>query len=72
MSKPILIPKDTTRFKHAHLVGPSISTDQDKELVDILYCTTERPHIEPDLLSLLGEAVRDFTPCGQEIYWRLK
>ena len=73
MSKSILLPRNIWVFKHPHLSGLTDYQIESLSLyTDALYCVTERPTIDPDILPLLGEVVRDFTPCGQEIYWRLK
>ena len=73
MSKPILIPLNIIMFKHPHLLGPKdFPVEEPAPYADVLYCTTARPIIDPDILPLLGEVARDLTPCGQEIYWRLK
>ncbi|KKM06808.1 hypothetical protein LCGC14_1740270 [marine sediment metagenome] len=73
MSKPILIPKNILVFKHPHLLGPAdFPSEAPPPYADVLYCVTERPHVDIEVLPLLGEVVRDITPCGQEIYWRLK
>ena len=73
MSRPILIPFNIIMFKHPHLLGPAdFPAEPPPPYADVQYCTTARPIIDPDIIPLLGEIVRDITPCGQEIYWRLK
>ncbi len=73
MSRPILIPFNMIAYKHPHLLGPTdFRGGPTLPYADVQYCTTVRPTIDSDILPLLGEVVRDITPCGQEIYWRLK
>lgn len=73
MSRPILISFNIIAYKHPHLLGPTdFPVESPPPYANVQYCVTERPIIDPDILPLLGEVVRDLTPCGQEIYWRLK
>lgn len=74
MSKPMLIPPNILIFKHPHIGKPwdEQTAGLPPRPEDTLFCETHRPVIDASVLPMLGEAIRDFTPCGQEIYWRLK
>ena len=75
MAKPIFIPLGKTRFLHPHLGRVSfMETETTPVLVPVLWCESLRPFLDPSIRPLLLKQgyVRDFTPCGQEIHWRLK
>ncbi|KKK49176.1 hypothetical protein LCGC14_3137690 [marine sediment metagenome] len=73
MSEPISLPVTLHRFLHPHMapVEDYVATGVNEEY---LYCESIRPLLDPMLEPLLKEQgyVRDFTPCGQIIHWRLK
>ncbi len=72
MSKPIFLPVTLHRFLHPHMAPVECTATQTNE--EYLYCESIRPVLDPMLEPLLVKQgyVRDFTPCGQIIHWRLE
>lgn len=76
MSKPMLIPPGKIRFLHPHLGGVSFEEEgSTPHLVPVLYCESFRPMLDyfpASKAPFENMPIRAWTPCGQEIYWRLK
>lgn len=74
MSKPMLLPPGLRRFLHPHVHRLLITGRPPSDAAPELYCESIRPVLDPIIKPLLMKQgyVRDWTPCGQEIYWRLK
>jgi len=72
MSKPILLPHNLRRFLHPHFHTLRIGSVH--YAAPEQYCESIRPVLDPMLEPMLVKQgyVRDFTPCGQIIHWRLK
>ena len=74
MSKPILIPLGLRRFLHPHVHMLLYEGKPPGNAAPELYCESIRPILDPMIEPMFVKQgyVRDFTPCGQIIHWRLK